>query len=85
MPTTTTLSKVLKLAQSFVGDKGGEWNHQEWEALCGEVARIGVEMTDANKAALGALLESLKYFSTLPAAAVPPKKAAPKTKKKVSS
>lgn len=84
MPATTPLSKVLKLAQAFVTDKGGEWNHQEWESLCEEVTRIGVEMTDANKAALGALLESLKYFSSLPSAAAPTKKAAPKAKKKAA-
>ncbi len=85
MPASTTLSKVLKLAQAFVTDKGGEWNHQDWEALCGELSKVGVENTDANRAALGSLLESLKYFSALPAAAATPKKSAPKAKKKAAS
>ncbi len=83
MATATTLGKVLKLTQAFVTQKGGVWNHQDWEALCDDIAKTGLEVTDADRAALGALLESMKHFHALAPAKKATAKAATKPAKKV--
>lgn len=76
MAANTILGKVLKLSQDFVAEKAGVWNHQDWEAFCSGVAKAGLEMSEANQAALGTLLESMKHFHAIaPAKKAPAKKA----------
>ncbi len=69
------VEKLAKQATDFVIASKGTWGHEEWEAFCVQATAEGVEMTENNRAALGNLLEAVRYFYALrPGLAKAPKK-----------
>jgi len=55
--------KLAKEAAEFVAENNGQWDHDGWEAFCGKVGKLGLDVShESNRVKLGALLESLKDF-----------------------
>lgn len=78
---------VLDLASKFVHDKGGAWNHDEWESALKQVEETGMAVEDEVKRHFGNLLEAAKYFYHLETqggaaaeAAATPRSAKPRAK-----
>jgi len=69
MAKKSTMQAVLDQAAKFVTRQEGVWGHQEWEALVGELADLGLEMDHEARRNLGNLLEAAKYFRNAEAAA----------------
>lgn len=88
MATTTPISNLTSLVEQFVAAHQGEWNHDDWELLLADAAKLGYPFDqDECKRNLGNVLEGLKYFylkaadGAAPAAPAPAKKRAPGKKK----
>ncbi len=82
MATKTTLQKILDLAGQFIIAQKATWQHEDWERFLGQVAALGVTITDESKRNLGNLLESSKAFYTDTPAPTPKKAPARKAKPK---
>ena len=79
---------MTKLVGDFVVKQDGFWNHEQWESLCTEVSKLGVEMDESFQEHLGLLLEHLRVFyfcMPAPAPAKPKAAAKPKAKAKVKT
>ena len=73
-----TVQELAVLVSDFVVKRRGVWNHEQWEALCGKVAGLGVDLDDALLERLGLLLEDMRvFYYCMPAI--------PKAKKKTTS
>ncbi len=62
MAATHTVQELAVLVSDFVVKQRGAWDHEQWEALCGKAAGLGVELDDALQEQLGMLLENMRVF-----------------------
>ncbi len=94
MAATHTVQELAVLVSDFVVKQRGAWDHEQWEALCGKAAGLGVELDDALQEQLGMLLENMRVFyycmpaiprSRAKAKAKPKAKPKPKAKAKAKA
>lgn len=86
MAATHNLQKMTKMIGEFVVKQDGFWNHEQWEDLCMEIGKLGVEMDEAFQEHLGLLLEHLRvFYFCMPAPAPAKSKAKAKAKPKVKA
>lgn len=83
MAKTHPVQQLLALAEKFVCERKGEWDHEAWECLLADAAKTGMDMGDEAKRNLGNILECMKYFyHTMPEKAPEKPKAKAKAKPK---
>ena len=64
MPALYTVQQLSKITGDFVAKRHGTWNHEEWEQLCLDVSKLGINLNEEMQAHLGLLIETLKVFYT---------------------
>jgi hypothetical protein len=74
MTTRGTTGRILDLAEKFVAERDGVWDHDAWEALVDRVRTLGVDVDDEARRNLGNILEATRHFHRVVATMAPPSK-----------
>jgi hypothetical protein len=85
MAATHSVQKLMTMAGKFILEHEGLWDHDAWEKLIEDAAKLGMSLDTEDKRNLGNILEAGKYFFHRLPASPPKKKAAAKPKAKVKA